>query len=110
MFQKGSRYAKSPTFQVSAEASKPFVGVMSRPIGVATPVLEHRVVEGDRLDELARHYYNDSRLWWRIVDANPQFLYGHDALRHEAIDREAMGLTPLDAMVGQILLIPKAKE
>lgn len=110
MFQKGSRYQKSPFFQASANGTLHFEGVMPRQIEGATPVLEHRVVEGDRLDELARHYYSDPRLWWRIVDANPQFLHGQDAVRDEAVDREDLDLIGLDPMVGQILLIPKAKE
>ena len=50
---------------------------------------------GDRLDLLARHYYNDDRLWWRIVDANPESLYGGDLLTEE--------------MEGQVLLIPGGK-
>jgi len=54
------------------------------------------VQAGDRLDLLARHYYNDDRLWWRITDANPDFLYAGDMV--------------LEGMEGRVILIPKAKE
>jgi len=58
--------------------------------------VEHVIAAGDRLDLLARHYYNDDRLWWRIVDANPAFLYAGDMV--------------LESKEGQVILIPKAKE
>jgi phage tail protein X len=29
--------------------------------------------EGDRLDLIAYNYYNDSQLWWVILDANPMY-------------------------------------
>jgi hypothetical protein len=51
---------------------------------------------GDRLDLLARHYYNNDRLWWRIVDANPEFLYAGDVV--------------LDDMLGKSILIPKVSD
>jgi len=31
---------------------------------------EHPVVEGDRLDNLAAHYFGDPEIFWRISDAN----------------------------------------
>ncbi len=96
MFQKGSRYEKSRKFTPSPDGAAVFPGIRPRDIGAATGVVEHVVRVGDRLDLLARHYYNDDRLWWRIADANPSFLYGGDMV--------------LQAMEGQIVLIPKAKE
>jgi nucleoid-associated protein YgaU len=96
MFQKGSRYQDSVLFTVSSDGSRVFAGIRFRPIGSASGVIEHRVQTGDRLDLLARHYYNDDRLWWRIVDANPQVLYGGDLV--------------LPEMEGQLILIPRAKE
>jgi hypothetical protein len=46
-------------------------------------LLEHAVVEGDRLDNLAAHYFGDPELFWRICDANA-------AMRPEALT-EAVG-------------------
>lgn len=96
MFQKGSRYEKTEKFAPSADRTMVFAGIRPRTIGATTGVVEHVVKAGDRLDLLARHYYNDDRLWWRIVDANPDFLYGGDMV--------------LEEMEGRVILIPKAKE
>jgi hypothetical protein len=52
--------------------------------------------EGDRMDLLAQHYYNDPRLWWRIVDANPDLGSGVEL--------------SLKDRAGEVILIPKAKE
>lgn len=96
MFQKGSRYEKTAGFEPSADGTTLFAGIRPRTMSPASGVVEHVVKAGDRLDFLARHYYNDDRLWWRIVDANPDFLYGGDMV--------------LEEMEGLVILIPKAKE
>jgi nucleoid-associated protein YgaU len=93
MFDRRSRYADARPF--STGSVEPFAGVRPRSIAPATGVVEHTVRQGDRLDLLAKHYYNDDRLWWRIVDANPDLLHG----------AEAVG----EKMVGQVLLIPAAR-
>lgn len=96
MFQKDSRYAAARPFDVPAGRETAFQGIRPRSIGPAAGVIEHVVQAGDRLDLLAGHYYNDSRLWWRIVDANRDFLCAADML--------------LEQMQGQTILIPKARE
>ena len=52
--------------------------------------------EGDRLDLLALYFYVDSRKWWRILDANPEIVFGAD-------------LT-LEDYIGETILIPRATE
>lgn len=47
---------------------------------------------GDTLDVLASKYYNDSNLWWVILDANPKYY------------------TELDIVVGDSILIPNKAE
>ncbi len=96
MFFKGSRYDKARAFGLRADETEPFAGVRAREIGAATGVVEHTLSAGDRLDLLARHYYNDDRLWWRIVDANPEFLNGADLLASE--------------LEGTVIVIPRARE
>lgn len=96
MFQKGSRYAKTRLFDPTPDGETVFEGIRPRPIGPATGVIEHVVKTGERLDLLSGHYYNDNRLWWRIVDANPAYLFGADVL--------------LEDMEGQVILIPKVRE
>jgi nucleoid-associated protein YgaU len=109
MFLKGSRYEQARPF-VSEDGKPAFKGVRAREISPAQPVLEHTVEAGDRLDRLARHYYNDDRLWWRIVDANPDIFYGGDLLRETPDELPvAPGTLKLDGMVGRAILIPRAK-
>lgn len=92
MFAPKSRYMKPQYF----ESESDFPGIGPRKIGAATGVVEHVLKSGDRLDILARHYYNNDRLWWRILDANPDILHGGSMI---GPDRE-----------GEIILIPKARE
>ena len=96
MFNKGSRYEKSQTFAPGPDGETVFPGIRAREIDPAPGVVEHVVQAGDRLDLLARHYYNDDRLWWRIADANPHFVFGADLL--------------VAANEGQVILIPRVKE
>lgn len=126
MLLKGSRYEGARPFADDG-AGPPFPGLRAREIAPAPTVLEHTVQAGDRLDRLARHYYNDDRLWWRIVDANPEVFYGGDLLREhadalpvawgrpgcapgdEAKPPVAGGFLCLDRMVGRAILIPRAR-
>jgi nucleoid-associated protein YgaU len=96
MFSKGSRYENARTFEAGPDGETVFRGIRPRDMGPAEGVIEHVVQAGDRLDMLARHYYNNQRLWWRILDANPEIAFG--------------GELRLQEMEGEIILIPKAKE
>jgi nucleoid-associated protein YgaU len=93
MFSKKSRYENARLFSAKEDGTILFAGVRPRQIGDAAGVIQHTVQAGDRLDLLARHYYNDENMWWRIMDANPEFMYGGDILS--------------DEMEGQTILIPK---
>jgi len=96
MLVKKSRYKDSVIFLPLSDGSEIFSGLRARNIAAANGVIEHEVQVGDRLDHLARHYYNDDRFWWRIVDANPQFTFAANMLNKD--------------MAGQVILIPKLKE
>ena len=90
-------------------ATRP-IGIRPREIGLAAGVIEHQVKAGDRLDLMARHYYNDDRLWWRIADANSLLLYAGDmVLETDDPDGSGEGLGRV-SMVGSTILIPKARE
>lgn len=108
MFLKGSRYEAARAFDSPPSGEQPFPGVRPRPVTTPEGVIEHTVQAGDRLDLLARHYYNDDRLWWRIVDANPEISYGHDALRDKPALDDA-GEELLASMVGKSLRIPRGR-
>jgi nucleoid-associated protein YgaU len=103
MFLPGSRYERNPPFTAGKGAPDPFPGVRPRVVAPTPGVIEHSVRAGDRLDSLARHYYNDDRLWWRIVDANPETFYGGDLVRETAMP------PLLESMVGRTILIPRAR-
>lgn len=96
MLTTKSRYKNSKSFTEDENGERIFEGVRARDIGSPTGVIEHEVQHGDRLDLLARHYYNDDRLWWRIVDANPDIMFPQDLLNDETR--------------GLVILIPKAKD
>ncbi len=96
MLLKNSRYRDARRFEPDAGGAVSCKGTREREIGPARGVLEHVIREGDRMDLLARHYYNDPRLWWRIVDANPDLGSGVEV--------------SLKGRAGEIILIPKAKE
>ncbi len=93
---RGSRYEDVKAFAPVADGTAPFPGLRARDIGPAAGVLEHTVVAGDRLDLLALQYYNDDRLWWRILDANPGVPLGGGLL--------------LSDLAGSTLVIPRAKD
>ena len=42
----------------------------------------HSIEGGDRLDHLAYKYYRKPTRWWRICDANPEFLSPLELLGH----------------------------
>jgi nucleoid-associated protein YgaU len=92
---RGSRYQTVKAFAPGDDGAVPFPGLRARDIGPAVGVLEHTVAAGDRLDLLALQYYNDDRLWWRILDANPGVLLGTGLL--------------LSDLEGSTLVIPRGK-
>lgn len=104
-FLKGSRYAALDRFQPKDDGTTPFKGVTPRPIGVATPVLEHTVATKERLDQLAYNYYREPRDWTRLAEANPDALFPEgliwdpDPLSDNGRERDA-----------HVLLIPRRKE
>jgi hypothetical protein len=73
--------------------------IRPRPVTTVPGVIEHTVTRTDRLDLMARHYYNDPRRWWLIVDANPDVVCGSDIEPHEVEAPES---------VGNIIQIPAA--
>lgn len=93
---KGSRYESTKEFAGENGKEPAFGGIRPRKIGPAAGVLEYTVKEGDRLDLLSLHFYNNTRRWWRILDANPQIIFGADLM--------------LSAYIGETILIPRSTE
>ena len=96
MAGKGKRYQNVRLFVGQDGQAPVFKGSRARAIGPATGVIEYIVKADDRLDLLAQYFYVDSRKWWRILDANPEIVFGPD-------------LT-LDENIGVTILIPRASE
>ena len=65
----------------------------------------HVVSKGDNLELLAHLYYQDSRQWWRIVDANPQILQQCRAFMGQGIRRACDA--SLARLVGRSIAIPE---
>ncbi|HET7537424.1 MAG TPA: hypothetical protein VFJ90_13275 [Candidatus Didemnitutus sp.] len=51
------------------------------PLDTSEPLVEHGVIEGDRLDNVTAKYLGDPTQFWRVADAN-------SALRPEELTRE----------------------
>ena len=93
---KGSRYHNAVAFSASKGQPLIFRGFRPRKITQATGVLEYTIKDGDRLDLLSLYFYNDSSKWWRILDANPDIIFGNDLTLKENI--------------GETILIPRVIE
>jgi len=74
MFSKISRYRALEDERIVDAAGRTRV---SKALRLAVPVtgkFQHALADGDRADQLAFKYYKQPRKWWRICDANPEFL------------------------------------
>lgn len=114
MSAKGSRYKNAVVFSGTNSQAPIFKGFRPRSIGPATGVLEYIVKEDDRLDLMALYFYVESRKWWRVLDANPEIVFGAD-LTHRIDLSQSSDLKELEEMkkrefIGETILIPRALE
>ena len=112
-FFKGSRYSETESFEPDPEGRSGFAGVRQRPVGPAAGVLEHTVEMGDRLDTLGFNYFAESRLWYRIGEANLDVLFPEDLI-WEPAEEDFSNSDPSEEngreRLGAQILIPRAKE
>lgn len=92
MRSRESRYKTSKMF----EDEERFSGYRERELTLPDGVIEHRVISDDRLDHMAQNYYKKDRRWWRILDANADYLYGFDLSD--------------DSENGVVIMIPAARD
>jgi len=104
MIRKGSRYESALVFRYQPGQTPVFGGLRPRVIDPAPGVVEHALTSWDRLDLLGQHYYNDVRLWWRILDANPEVLCAAELRTGQSATEEVF---EADA-AGRVLLIPRS--
>src|SRR3954468_6410663 len=79
------RYEPFRPFAPRADGTIPFGGILPRDVPTPEGVLEHVIQGGDRSDALAHHYYDDSRLWFHILDADPQLECGSDLREPQSV-------------------------
>lgn len=82
-----SRFADLPLLDVTAPDSSPRRVVALRLRRAAPPAGEHRLVQGEGVDLVARRALGAEDLWWRVLDANPR-------------------LHPFDLRPGDVLALP----
>lgn len=77
MFEPNSRYAslKLKTLDRTGPDGEPRpIRYVERrflpPLGSGTVLVEHTVVQGDRLDNVTAKYLGDPTQFWRVADAN----------------------------------------
>jgi nucleoid-associated protein YgaU len=91
MISRNSRYRREGAYPSKdlGRGEGPIVALVPHEAGELVSRREHRVVAGERLDQLAQRYYGDPLKYWLICDANDTIF-------------------PEDLMVpGRILRIPK---
>jgi hypothetical protein len=85
MFSRISRYRTLPDIVTTDAEGRTLVSKALRPLPQAPGTFRHTVEDADRLDHLAYKYYQQPRKWWRLSDANPEFLSPQDLLGKEPI-------------------------
>ena len=74
MIFQGSRYARTEVITAPDARGNTARALGRRRIPPTPGVLEHIVLEGERLDQLAHRFYGDPLKSWLILDANPEEL------------------------------------
>lgn len=87
----GSRYAGEKTYYPNG-GDKEIFGIRERKQFDLTNAKYHTWIDGDTLDFLAYKHYNNSQLWWVLLEANSQYQ------------------TELDIQAGDLIAIPPFSE
>jgi hypothetical protein len=86
MFFKGSRYEKVPEAALTDGSGRVIRYKTTRFIIDPLALTGHRVMSGERLDQIAWQRFRDAERFWRICDAN-RALWPDDLLQEAAIIR-----------------------
>ena len=92
MFPATSRYSGIEVAKYDAAGGRQIVYLRRRflpPAGTVALLAEHRVTQGERLDNITARYLGDPEQFWRVCDAN-----------------NAMNPDELTAAIGRRLRIP----
>lgn len=85
MFSKISRYRKLPDVVTTDEKGRTLESKSLRLLPGVSGTFLHTIEEVDRLDHLAYKYYKQPRKWWRICDANPEYMSPQSLLGKDSI-------------------------
>ncbi len=80
MFSKRSRYYKLNNVVTTDKEGFVWESKALRTLPEVGSRFQHTLESGDRLDHLAYKYYRQSLHWWRICDANPEYLSPRELL------------------------------
>lgn len=93
MFSKISRYRKLSDVVTTDVKGRSLESRSLRLLPQVSGTFLHTVEEMDRLDHLAYKYYKQPRKWWRICDANAEFMSPRALLGKEPIVTYRFDLT-----------------
>jgi nucleoid-associated protein YgaU len=74
MIFPGSRYNRADVITPAGADGRAREVLVARQVPTTPGVLEHVVLEGERLDHLAGRFYGDPTRYWLVLDANPEEL------------------------------------
>jgi len=92
MFAKNSRYRTLPEVVSTNARGRKQITKDFRDVAPAAGEFRHVVAGADRLDNVAFKYYDQPTKWWRISDANPDFMSPQALLGMEPIDTARFAL------------------
>lgn len=85
MFVQNSRYFKVENTAKPDANGRVFESKALRLLPSVSGQFQHILEDSDRLDNLAYKYYKKPRQWWRLCDANPEFISPRSLLGNEPI-------------------------
>lgn len=85
MFAKNSRYYKLQNTAKPDANGRVFESKALRLLPDTPGQFQHIVEDSDRLDNLGYKYYKRPKQWWRLCDANPEFISPRSLLGKEPI-------------------------
>ena len=85
LFSRISRYHTLPDIVTTDARGRTLLSKTLRPLPQAPGTFRHTAEDADRLDHLAYKYYRQPTKWWRLSDANPEFLSPQALLGKEPI-------------------------
>ena len=76
MVHQGSRYVNTSIYRAGGKSL--VFNIRLRARFNPEKFSYHTWVQGDTIDGVAYRYYNNTHLWWAIMDANPKYIFDTD--------------------------------